>query len=244
MAIPVAASSAGRATSAGSIANVPYSLVLEDQFLATLHYLPVAFVPAVHRPAPVPTTTTTVPPTTTTTDPGTLPQTTELPSAADPRFASEMTALWDGIVSASVAAALPAYFPESAYVQLKTIAAPTADWTNRLVATFGLDVGAAHALLGPDAATAQLDRVDVTASYAHWVPPGVCDNRVGYYEMPNARVVYTEDGQVRSFGVASMISWRGLWYVVHLGAVLRPSAVGVVDDPQVGPGTPAWSGTC
>ena len=67
MTIPAAASSAGRTASAGSIANVPYSIVLEDQFLATLHYLPVAFVPAVRRPTPTTTsTTTTVPPTTTT----------------------------------------------------------------------------------------------------------------------------------------------------------------------------------
>ncbi|MDE2281320.1 MAG: L,D-transpeptidase [Actinomycetales bacterium] len=67
MAIPAAASSAGRTTSAGSIANVPYSVILEDQFLATLHYLPVSFVATVHKPSPVPTTTTTtVPPTTST----------------------------------------------------------------------------------------------------------------------------------------------------------------------------------
>ncbi len=67
MAIPAGASTTGHTSSAGSIANVPYSIVLEDQFLATLHYLPVAFVPAVRRPAPTPTTTTTtLPPTTTT----------------------------------------------------------------------------------------------------------------------------------------------------------------------------------
>ena len=76
MTIPAAASSSERTTSAGSIANVPYSLILEDQFLATLHYLPVSFVPAVHRPTPTPTTTTTVPPTTTTTSSTTTTTTT------------------------------------------------------------------------------------------------------------------------------------------------------------------------
>ena len=65
MAIPAAASSSERTTAAGSIANVPYSIVLEDQFLATLHYLPVAFVPTVRRPTPTTTSTTTTVPTTT-----------------------------------------------------------------------------------------------------------------------------------------------------------------------------------
>jgi hypothetical protein len=41
-----------------------------------------------------------------------------------------------------------------------------------------------------------------------------------------------------------MISWRGEWYVVHLGAVLRSSNQGVVDDPEIGPGTSAPSTTC
>ena len=65
MAIPAAASSSERTMAAGSIANVPYSIVLEDQFLATLHYLPVAFVPTVRRPTPTTTSTTTTVPTTT-----------------------------------------------------------------------------------------------------------------------------------------------------------------------------------
>jgi hypothetical protein len=56
--------------------------------------------------------------------------------------------------------------------------------------------------------------------------------------------VYREDGQVRSFGIASMISWRGVWYVVHLGAILRASDSGTVDDASVGAGTSLYSGTC
>ena len=41
-----------------------------------------------------------------------------------------------------------------------------------------------------------------------------------------------------------MISWRGVWYVVHLGSVLRPAAVGTVDDPAAGAGYSAPSSTC
>ena len=90
----------------------------------------------------------------------------------------------------------------------------------------------------------QLVGVQVPSSYAHWVSPGVCSNGVGYYEVPNARVIYRESGQRSSFGIASMISWRGVWYVVHLGGVVRSSDAGVVDDPSSGSGVSAPSSTC
>jgi hypothetical protein len=155
-----------------------------------------------------------------------------------------MAGLWDGIVAGSASPALRAFFPRGAYVQLKAIGSPGSDWQNRLVGDYRLDIAAAHRLLGADAARARLLAVHVSPGYAHWVPPGVCDNSVGYYEVPNARVVYLEDGEVRSFGIASMISWRGVWYVVHLGAVLREGGGGVVDEPRSGPGEPVYSGTC
>ena len=82
------------------------------------------------------------------------------------------------------------------------------------------------------------------ASYVHWVAPGACYNRLGYYEVPNSRLVYRVGGLVRSLGIASMIAWRGRWYVVHLGAVTRTDDAGVVDDPSDGPGEPAPSLTC
>jgi len=190
-----------------------------------------------------PRPTTTLPPTTTT-DPGTLPQTAVLPAASSPQLTEEMAALWSGIVSGTVTPALPAFFPSSAYAQLKTIANPLSDYSDRLIAEYALDIEAAHALLGPDPSAAVLVGVQVPEQYAHWVPPGTCDNSVGYYEVPNSRVVYQVNGQTRSFGIASMISWRGNWYVVHLGAVLRSTTGGVVDDPEVGTGTPQPSTTC
>jgi hypothetical protein len=176
--------------------------------------------------------------------PGSLPQTSALPSAHTATFAALMRHLWSGVVEGTLAGALPAFFPRGAYEQLKAIGAPRSDWQNRLAADYLFDIEAAHRLLGAHAANARLLGVHVVGSYAHWVPPGVCDNSVGYYEVPNARVVYSEDGAVRSFGIASMISWRGVWYVVHLGAVLREGRAGVVDEPSAGPGTSAYSGTC
>jgi hypothetical protein len=138
---------------------------------------------------------------------------------------------------------LPAFFPEAAYAQVKAIADPRADWADRLVATFRLDISAAHALLHGGGAHATFVRVDVPAAFAHWVNSGACYNRIGYWELPNARVVYRDGGVVRSFGIASMISWRGVWYVVHLGAV-SGDAGGTVDAPSTGAGTSAPSLTC
>jgi hypothetical protein len=172
---------------------------------------------------------------------GSLPQTNRRPTTTTHAFHAEMAALWRGVSINSVRPALRAFFPVRAYVQVKAIADARGDWRNRLVAGFKLDIAAAHALLGSGAQAPRLVRVQVPAAYAHWVPPGVCYNRVGYWEVPNSRVIYTEHGQTRSFGIASMISWRGVWYVVHFGAVLSS---GVVDDPSIGPGVSAPSSTC
>jgi hypothetical protein len=176
--------------------------------------------------------------------PGSLPQTHAYPSGISAEFRSLMASLWTGIVRNSVSPALAAFFPQGAYVQLKAIYSAGSDWTNRLVHDYRLDISAAHRLLGGNAASARLVRVDVPSSYGHWIAPGVCYNSVGYYEMPNARVVYRENGLLRSFGIASLISWRGVWYVVHLGTILRSTDTGTVDEPSSGSGSSAYSGTC
>ncbi len=155
-----------------------------------------------------------------------------------------MDSVWTGIVRDSPAPAVTAFFPRDAYVRLKAIASASADWSDRLLHDYALDIAAAHGLLGRDAAQARLIAVHVPSSYGHWVQPGACYNAIGYYELPNARIVYREDGQIRSLGIASMISWRGVWYVVHLGAILRSTDSGIVDEPGSGPGTPVYSGTC
>ena len=160
------------------------------------------------------------------------------------QFETEMSDLFQAVVANSAAIAEPAFFPESAYLQLKTISNAKSDYVNRLEADFTLDIGAAHALLGGDANMAKFVEATAPSGFGHWVPQGVCDNSVGYFELPNARVVYEEDGQTRSFGIASMISWRGVWYIVHLGAILRSADEGLVDAPSVGPGTSIPSSTC
>ena len=175
-------------------------------------------------------------------DNGARPQTLQQPSTGTPAFKAEMAALWAGVKTGSVHPALPAFFPEAAYAQVKAISDPRGDWQDRLVGGYSQDLVAAHNLLGSGAGAAQLVEVDVPSQYAHLVPPGSCDNSLSYWEVPNSRVVYRVHGELQSFGIASMISWRGYWYVVHLGSVTGGG--GTVDDPETGKGTPAASSTC
>ncbi len=172
-----------------------------------------------------------------------LPQTLRLPATATAAFRCEMAALWAGIQTGRLGPAMPAFFPEGAYVQVKAIYDPQADWRQRLVGEYAADLKAAHALLGAGAATARLVRVYVPASFAHLVAVNVCENRYQYWETPNSRLVYEQGGALHSLGIASMISWRGYWFVVHLGAVLQGST-GVVDAPSSGVGVAVPSNTC
>ena len=172
---------------------------------------------------------------------GALPQTRALPSTDSAAFRAAMQDLWLAVTTGRPNLALPAFFPLAAYQRVKAIYDPAADWHGRLWYDFTLDVGAVHRLVDPDA---RLVRVIVPMSDAAWVDPGVCANSLGYWHVPGARVVYREHGQERSFGIASLISWRGVWYVVHFGAVLRSVVTGVVDQPAAGPGVPGPAGGC
>jgi len=173
-----------------------------------------------------------------------LEQTAALPSTKTPCFRAVVRALWRAIQAGSTRGAVYAFFPLRAYEQVKAIGDPRGDYTGRLLADYVLDLRAALEVLGPGARAARLVHAIVPAGYVHWVPPGACYNRLGYYEVPNARLVYRVAGHMRSFGIASMIAWRGTWYVVHLGAVTRTGEDGVVDDPSDGPGTSEPSLTC
>jgi hypothetical protein len=172
---------------------------------------------------------------------GALPQTQAFPHTSSAAFRNAMTDLWRAVTTGNAGLARPAFFPEAAYRQLKAIPYPGSDWQFRLWYDFALDVGAAHGLA---ARGARLVRVIVPSSEAAWVYPGACYNTIGYWHVGGARVVYTEHGQERSFGIASLSSWRGVWYVVHFGEVLRPVVTGVVDQPAVGPGIPGPPGGC
>jgi hypothetical protein len=172
---------------------------------------------------------------------GRLGQTRAFPSTTSTAFKNVIHDLWLAVTTGQPRYALPAFFPVTAYEQVKAIADPKSDWENRLWYEFTLDVAAAHDLLG---AHAKLIRVIVPTEYAAWVYPGGCYNSIGYWHLPGSRVVYEQGSQVRSFGIASLISWRGVWYVVHFGAVIRSGAGGEVDDPTAGTGVPGPPGGC
>lgn len=210
---------------------------------------------------PPSTTTTTAPATTTTTAPatttatlqgalaplagnGSRPQTSVQPTASTATFRAEMALLWDAIRTGRAGPAMPAFFPEAAYEQVKALGDDAADWTGRLVVHFRLDVAAAHAALGPGAASARFVEVLVPSQLIQWVAPGACYNTLGYWNVPGSRLVYEEGGQERSIGIASLISWRGYWYVVHLGSEVPPPDSGVVDNPSPGVGVFGPPGGC
>jgi hypothetical protein len=161
-------------------------------------------------------TTTTLAPTTTSTtvDPGTLPQTMARPSGTDPVFLAKMGLLWRALVTGDASVALPAFFPEAAYLQVKAIANPDADWHQRLIHLYDADIAALHARLA--GRPAALVGVTVPDAAATWVLPGAEYNKGSYWRVYGTVVHYTVGGQAAAFEVQSLISWRGQWYVVHL----------------------------
>lgn len=171
-------------------------------------------------PTKAPTTTTAKgAPTTTTVDPGTLPQTDEKPTATGAEFDAHVDALWQAIVRDDPSLALPFFFPKTAYLQVKDIQDPAGDYQSRLIANYEDDIHALHAQLGDAASRAQLTGMSVPNDQAQWITPGTEYNKGSYWRVYGSTLNYTVDGQSRSFPVTSLISWRGQWYVVHLGEV-------------------------
>jgi hypothetical protein len=151
-----------------------------------------------------------------------------------------MLALWRGIVDDSDAAALPAFFPASAYVQVKQLPNAAEDYRDRLLPNFRADLHAAHRLVFEGPGRPVLAGVRVPHEWA-WITPGYCANRIGYWHAPGSRLVYRRRGHTFSLGIFSLISWRGEWYVVHLSVWNEP---GTVDNPSAGVGVFGPRGGC
>ena len=172
---------------------------------------------------------------------GALPQTSALPQTTSTDFDNAVHDIWLAVTTGDPDYARPAFFPEQAYEQIKAITDPQSDWENRLWYDFTLDLADVHQLVGKNAT---LTKVDIPTQYEQWIPVGACYNSTGYWHLPGARVVYQQGAGTYSFGIASFISWRGDWYLIHLGALVRGGAYGIVDDPQTGPGVPGPPGGC
>jgi hypothetical protein len=136
-----------------------------------------------------------------------------------------MRVLWAAIVAGDTAAS-SSFFPRGAYLQVKAISNPTADYGNRLITLYDLDIRALHQRVGSGAT---LLGVDVPDRSATWVTPGQEYNKGSYWRVYETRVRYrTIAGKEGSFGIFSLISWRGQWYVVHLGPVNRTPGTGAI----------------
>jgi hypothetical protein len=140
------------------------------------------------------------------------------PTTADPQFQAGLAGFWRAVVTDDPAPAMPLFFPLSAYIQVKSISDPASDWNQRLVANYQKDIHDLHASLGPAASTAQLTGIDVPAN-AQWIQPGVEYNKGSYWRVEGSAGHYTVGGRTGSFPIASMISWRGHWYIVHLSRI-------------------------
>jgi hypothetical protein len=163
---------------------------------------------------PASTTTTTPPTTTTTVDPGALPQTRDRPAAAGPQWDAGVAALWQAVVADDPARAHPFFFPLAAYRQVKAIRDPDGDYRDRLLRAYDEDIHALHRRLGADP---QL--VGLQVGTPAWIDPGVEYNKGAYWRVLGNTLTWTSGGQRRTAPVASLISWRGEWYVVHLSSI-------------------------
>jgi hypothetical protein len=170
-------------------------------------------------------------------------------TSVEPSFGAPLTAMMRQLFSAisanSPGPAMSLFFPRGAYVFMKTglIPNPSADYEHRLIAFFNLDIGAYHQLLTGRPRTTFV-RVNANPRLATWIGPGTCENRVGYWHVPGVRLVVRRDNRTVSVAVDSLISWRGVWYVVHLGPNPRPQYIGTVDRFAPGPGVPGPAGGC
>jgi hypothetical protein len=178
--------------------------------------------PTTTRVAASPVTTTTVAATTTTVsavDPGALPQTDQRPTASGPMFTAGVDGLWQAVRDDRPDLGMAFFFPKAAYLQVKAISDPATDYQQRLIAHYEQDIHALHTQLGADPSSAQFTGIDVPDTQAVFVQPGEESNKLSYWRVYGTTLHFTVNGQSNSFPVTSLISWRGEWYVVHLGAI-------------------------
>ena len=175
---------------------------------------------------------------------GSLPPTNAEPSFGAP-LTKQMRQLVAAIAANSNSLGVNVFFSRAAYLQMKTgaIPYPSNDYTNRLLYFFELDLRAYHSALFTHATTTLL-RVEANPRDASWIPAGACENKIGYWHVSGVRLELRRNNAVVSVAVDSLISWRGVWYVVHLGPNPRSVNTGVVDGFEAGPGTPGPPGGC
>gem|GEM_PF-1111532 len=146
-----------------------------------------------------------------------LAQTEELPRIDTQAFERRVERLVTAILKDDPSLARSAFFPVVAYEQVKAIAKPARDWEARLMRAFERDIHDYHQRLGSNAQNAEFLGLSVPEASARWMKPGSEGNRVGYHRVLRSVLKFkVPAGPELQLPVASMISWRGEWYVVHL----------------------------
>ncbi len=148
---------------------------------------------------------------------GLLPQTKALPLASGDVFDNNVNQLWSAIRSGNSQLGDQFFFPLTAYVQVKAISDPVHDYDTRLMKAYHTDLLSYHAQLNALGGTPELIGLEVPQSQAAWILPGEEYNKGSYWRVYGSELVFSEDGVRHYFPVYSLISWRGEWYVVHLG---------------------------
>jgi hypothetical protein len=125
-------------------------------------------------------------------------------------------ALFSAIKDDNADLALPFFFPLTAYQQVKDVNNPERDWKLRLVAAYKRDIHDLHLKMGKNASRATFVGLTVPSRGGRWVEPGEEYNKLGYHRVFGSKLRYEAGGRTHDIDVKSLISWRGVWYVVHL----------------------------
>lgn len=167
------------------------------------------------------------------------------PPKSGVELTSMLNQLWQSIQDNSSQSAKALFFPKNSYIEMKTgvIANPAADFDNRLMTFYKLDLDAYHRHVVTGGKSVFVSAL-VNPAQIMWIPVRACENKTGYWHLGPVRIVYKQAGVLKSFAIASLISWNGEWKIIHLGPNPRPHNVGTVDSPQKGPGSPGPGGGC
>jgi hypothetical protein len=138
-----------------------------------------------------------------------------MPSSTDPVFLAKIHEFWRAVVDGQPSEALGAFFPVTAYIQVKNESYPADDWRYRLLAHYDQAIETLHAQVVSEPRPVVFTGVTVPSA-AEWILPGVEFNKGSYWRVLYSTVDYTAGGVAHTLPIISMISWRGEWYLIHI----------------------------
>ena len=139
----------------------------------------------------------------------------ERPLDHGPELQARAKLLWQAILEDKPEVAVSFFFPKDAYVHVKAAKNPEGDWRWRLWKNFERDVHAMNKTQGESLRRATFKELHIQEKKPHWAAPGNEYNRLGYWRVYGAHLVYELRGRERFLPISSLISWKREWYVVH-----------------------------